>query len=201
MPCIPEDKWVPISALNHFVFCPRRCYYIHVEQMFIDNVHTLQGERNHQHVHRDAEEHRDGCDIQYQMTLFSRSLGLYGQGDKVEFHNQTILPIEYKKGRRKRWRNDAIQLCAQALCLEEMVDRSISIGYIYYEGSKRRQEVQFNTTLRKQTYETIEAVRELMQHKLRPHNPFHKRCNGCSFEAMCMPSEMERLRTTRPTQQ
>src|SRR3989337_2737475 len=119
------DDPVPISALNHFAYCPRRCALIHIEHMFEENVYTMRGHALHERT--DApEESRQENDVRVEraLPLWSIRLGLIGKADIVEFHGLTPFPVEYKSGRLRQYENDDLQLCAQALCLEEMIGRS-----------------------------------------------------------------------------
>lgn len=194
MPISPGECWVPISALNHYVFCPRRCYSIHVEQLFFENIHTVRGHSQHRKAHTEHEETRAGVTSHYQMPLVSQLLGLTGKADRVDISSSEVLPIEYKSGARKRWSNDRMQLCAQVLCLEEMLDCSIEKGVLFYHKSRRREEILMTGSLREQTLATVESIRELLITRVRPEATYTKRCEGCSFLPHCLPVEVGYLK-------
>ena len=155
---------IPISALNQFAYCPRRCYLIHTENEFTDNVHTLRGNREHTRVDQFQHEISAGIRVEYALPVWSERLGLSGRCDVVEFHpDGTIYPVEYKHGKRQQWLNDDLQVAAQAICLEEMTQQSIPAAAIYHHGSRRRREVVISTELCQQVIKTTQAVRSLLE--------------------------------------
>jgi CRISPR-associated exonuclease Cas4 len=194
------DDFIFLSALNQYDYCPRRCYYLFVEGTFLDNEHTVEGSLQHIRVNSGETSNRDGA-LQLRSTyLYSRSLGICGKADVIEERAGEIYPVEHKKGKRGNWTNDALQLCAQALCLEEMNGRRVQRGYIYYAATGRRQEVLFTPELRRQTLDTIAAVRRLIESGERPPNPYTPRCKGCSLYDVCLPKETARLRDNKIVQ-
>lgn len=188
------DDFIFLSALNQYDYCPRRCYYLFVENTFIDNEHTVEGSLKHQRANSGEISTLNGTLQLRSVYLYSRKLGICGQADVIEERDGEVYPVEHKKGRRGEWRNDALQLCAQALCLEEMNGKPVPRGYIYYAATGRRQEVEFSPELRQQTVTTIAAVRQLIQSGIRPPNPYTPRCKGCSLSDICLPRETARLR-------
>ena len=184
------DDPIPISALNHFSYCPRRCYLIHVEAEFEDNVHTLRGTHEHERVDRERHEVSAGVRVEYGLPVWSRRLGLSGRCDAVELHpDGTIYPVEYKHGKRRRWLNDDLQLAAQALCLEEMLDQTIRRGAIYHQRSRRRREVLVDATLRRQVEDAVSAVRAVLTRTERPPPVTDDgRCRECSLREICQPA-------------
>jgi CRISPR-associated exonuclease Cas4 len=188
----PEELIV-LSALNQYDYCPRRCYYIFVENIFVDNEHTVEGSLQHHRSDAGETSTRDGTLQLRSVYLYSRKFGVCGKADVIEEREGEIYPVEHKKGRRGEWRNDAFQLCAQALCLEEMLERQVEKGYIFYAATGRRQEVPFTLELRQQTLATIAAVRQLIESGQRPPNPYSPRCKGCSISDICLPKETARL--------
>jgi len=213
----PED-FIFLSALNQYDYCPRRCYYLFVENTFLDNEHTVEGSLQHTRADSGEVSSRDGALQLRSVYLYARRLGICGKADVIEERNGEVYPVEYKKGerrvgmnpqshpspvrdwnehkkgRRGEWRNDALQLCAQALCLEEMNGKPVTRGYIYYATTGRRQEVEFSPELRQQTIDTIAAVRWLIESGERPPNPYTPRCKGCSLYDLCLPRETAKLR-------
>ena len=183
------DEYVMLSALQHFAFCPRQCALIHIEQAWAENIYTLRGLRVHEKVHEPGDELIEaGIRVERSLYLCSQQLKIRGIADVVEFDsNDTPYPVEYKSGSKKARKADSIQLCAQALCLEEMLDRPVKVGAIFYHKSRRRQEIQFNDKLRSLTLKTIEQTRSLLnQHQLPPPVK-DKRCEDCSLIQTCMP--------------
>lgn len=188
-----EDELVPIASLNQYAYCPRRCYYIYVAEEYEDNIHTLEGSYLHENVHQ-ASEHLRGEKIQVRsVTLYSGRYGLTGKADLVEIEDGQVYPVEYKKGRRGDWQNDQIQLCAQAMVLEEVTGRAINHGYVFYASDKRRQVIEFTPELRAETLQVIQAVRELLTTRRRPPQKEGPRCQGCSLKDICLPSETRRI--------
>src|SRR4029078_10367445 len=151
------EEFVFLSALNQYDYCPRRCYYIFVENIFVENEHTVEGTLLHQRVDAGERSIRDGAVQTRSVYLYARILGVCGKADVIEERSGELYPIEHKKGRRGDWINDTLQLCAQALCLEEMTGRNVEKGYLYYAATGRRQEVAFTSELRQQTLATIAA--------------------------------------------
>lgn len=188
----PDEDLIPISALQHYLFCPRQCALIHVEQIWSENLATAEGRLMHERVHEEGEEHRPGVTIERGMPLRSLVLGLTGQTDVVEYHTGgTVIPIEYKRGKPKTGLQDEVQLCAQALCLEEMLEQAIPRGYLYYGKPRRRTEVIFDATLRGKTTETISNVRTLLDTGQTPAPLWlKKRCPECSIIEYCFPEKM-----------
>jgi CRISPR-associated exonuclease Cas4 len=165
---------------------------IHVEGVFLDNAHTLEGALLHDRVDTPGVEERPGVRIVRALPLFSRKLGLVGKADIVEFHRQPDgserpFPVEYKRGRRRQWDNDDVQLCAQALCLEEMLGINVPVGAVFHAASKRRREVACDEALRLLTEQTIAQVRALIASGQVPPAVLLPKCDGCSLRATCMP--------------
>lgn len=193
----PES--LPLSALNHHLYCARRAYLIHAERVFIDNEHTTLGQLAHEAVDHPGYEHRVGWELLRALPLYSDTLGLTGKADLVEIrrdpdseHIAEARPVEYKKGPARRWSNDQVQLCAQALCLEEMLGLRISSGLIYHAASAKRDEVVFNEPLRTLTLATLDALRATLARPLAPAAVLTPRCDGCSLRGTCMPEAAAR---------
>jgi CRISPR-associated exonuclease Cas4 len=184
-----EEEVVMISALEHYSYCPRQCALIHVEQVYDENLYTLRGNRVHQRAHDPSEgASEEGVRIERGLSLFSERLGLVGKADVVEFHpDGTPYPVEYKSGPRRQSRHDAIQLCAQAMCLEEMLGRAVPRGAVFHYASRRRREVAFDDGLRRLTEEKILEVRQLLVSRSLPPPVADARCPKCSLFDACMP--------------
>ena len=187
-----EDNLLMLSALQHFLFCPRQCALIHVEQLWIENRLTAEGRILHERVHTTGKESRRTLRIEYDMPIRSLELGLIGRADVVELHRQDDgvwqpYPVEYKRGRPKKDDSDRVQLCAQALCLEEMLSVDVSAGALYYGQKKRRTGVQFDHQLRQITRETAQSLHELLRSRCTPPPEYSPRCENCSFIELCLP--------------
>jgi CRISPR-associated exonuclease Cas4 len=178
---------IPIAALNEFAYCPRRCALMQIEGIWADNEHTILGSAAHQNIDLSGYEVDRGVRIVRSLPVFSVSLGIAGIADVVEFHPDKIVPVEYKKGRRRRFQNDDIQVCAQAMCLEEMFSCLIERGFVFHAASKRRREVICNQTLRSVVRESIEGVRRLIAESKVPAAHLRPQCDGCSLHQICLP--------------
>lgn len=189
---VSEEAPILLSALNQYLFCPRRCALIHIEGVFEENAYTLEGGFLHDRTDTPGVEERTGVRISRALPVFSRSLGLVGKADIVEFHRQpdgheVPYPVEYKRGARRKWDNDDVQLCAQGFCLEAMLGVAVPMGAIFHAASKRRREVPFDEPLRLLTRQTIEAVRAMLVSRQVPPAVLKPRCDGCSLRETCMP--------------
>jgi len=189
-----EADLVPISALQHYVYCPRQCALIHVEQVWSENVFTLRGRRTHERVDEPGQRQRDEGRRVRALVLWSERLGLTGRADVVVFRADGMpYPVEHKAGRRRASRADEVQLCAQALCLEEMFDRPVPEGALFYGKTRRRRVVRFEPSLRRETEATVEATRALLQQTRLPPPVADSRCRRCSLIEACMPFAHRRL--------
>jgi CRISPR-associated exonuclease Cas4 len=195
-PHMDEDLFIPISALNQYTFCPRRCWYMHVAHEFFDNAHTVAGTLLHERADSGEATRRGDLWQVRSVYLYSTRYGLTGKADLVEEQSGEIYPVEYKKGRRGEWSNDQVQLCAQGLALEDMLGRDVSRGFLYYAATSRRQEVPLTQELRQETIETIAGVRELLRGGPRPPAIYAPKCKGCSLYRVCLPRETALLQAT-----
>jgi len=177
---------VPISALEHYSYCPRQCALIHVEQTFEENLFTVRGQIAHERVDTAGDTVERGVKVARGIPLWSERLGLRGKADLVEFRPVGPYPVEYKLGRRAGIHPD-LQLCAQALCLEEMLEQTVPRGAIFYQGTHRRREVEFDAELRSVTERAIEAVREMLSAQSLPPAANDARCPRCSLLNACLP--------------
>ena len=183
-----EAEIVMISALQHYSYCPRQCALIHIEKVFDENLYTLRGKRVHERAHEPEGALEDGTRVERGLSLFSERLGLIGRADVVEFRTgEAPYPVEYKSGPRRGSTHDDIQLCAQAMCLEEMLGCDVPCGAVYHYASRRRREVAFDGALRALTEETVHAVRRLIVTSTVPPPVADARCPKCSLFDACMP--------------
>ena len=188
---------IPLSALNHFLYCPRRAGLIHVEGVFEENRHTLQGELAHKHADLPGYEAAKGVKLLRALPVFSERLGLSGRCDIVEQEaDGSLRPVEYKKGKRRQFDNDDAQLCAQALCLEEMFGAPIERGALFHAASKRRRDVAFTAELRQLTEKAVAGLHLLLEQSEVPKAVFRPACEECSLYDICLPqvtSQPERV--------
>ena len=177
---------VAISAIEHYVYCPRQCALIHGDGVWSDNQHTVRGTRAHRRV--DSGEHRRerGRLVLRAIPLWSERLGLTGRADAIEIEAGTIRPVEYKAGIRHGLAAD-LQVCAQALCLEEMLGTQIDEGFVWYGATKRRERVGFSHDLRLQVSEIVDSIRAQLSSGRLPHAPNDKRCRECQLLHHCLP--------------
>ncbi|MFA7465070.1 MAG: CRISPR-associated protein Cas4 [Syntrophales bacterium] len=192
-----EDDLIMISALQHYAFCPRQCALIHIEQIWSESGLTAEGRLLHERVHEAGNESRGDVRIARGVNLRSLRLGLIGMADVVEFHRtgKTVwqpFPVEYKRGKPKFDNCDAVQLCAQALCLEEMLSIGVPAGALFYGKTRRRSDVVFDQALRRETGETALHVRALLAGGKTPPPVYEKRCEKCSLVGACLPKKMEK---------
>ena len=197
-----EDELLPISALQHLAFCRRQCALIHIEQAWLENRYTAEGRLLHEKAHDGKTEMREGVRITRSLPLRSLMLGLSGVADVVEFHPVVAgegiklpgvkgtwrpFPVEYKRGRQKTGPFDEIQLCAQALCLEEMLDVSIPEGALFYGLPRRRTMVPLSDEIRKQTIDTANELHSLIDKGRTPPPEPGSKCERCSMKNLCLP--------------
>jgi len=197
-----DDDLLPISALQHLAFCERQCALIHIEGLWAENVLTAEGRVLHDRTDDPSTERRGDLRIARALRIRSLRLGISGVADVVEFHRiqQTDspaplwqpFPVEYKRGRPKPDHCDWVQLCAQALCLEEMLQAQIPAGAMYYGQPRRRQEVAFDTGLRTETENLCRRLHELIAECLTPPPVNDKRCENCSLLPLCLPKALFR---------
>lgn len=197
---IPGDNWldaeidVPISAIEHYSYCPRQCALIHVEQTFDENQFTIRGQIAHERVDSGEDRSVRGVRTVRGIPLWSERLGLVGKADLVEYHGDVPYPVEYKVGRR-RSDHAELQLCAQALCLEEMLGVEVPRGAVFHHAERRRYEVEFDGSLRARTIGLVQGIREQLRTQTLPVAPNDARCPNCSLVNACLPSAVgERAR-------
>lgn len=183
---------IPLSAFNHWVYCPRRCGLIHQEGEFTDNIHTMRGNAEHERVDRATHETlRSGARVEYALPVWSDRLGLIGKCDVVEFWpDGTVYPVEYKHGPKRKWLNDDLQLATQAICLEDMLGCAVPTGAIFHVSSRRRRKVSITPALRQMVIETAEAIRAMLASNNLPPPVNDARCKECSMKEICQPAAL-----------
>lgn len=219
-----EDQLLPLSALQHWLFCPRQCGLIHLEQIWAENKFTAEGQVLHHKAHEGADECKSGVRITRSLPVRSFALGISGQCDIVEFHPADgdlrfeipdlkreagddlkfqisnlkcaqrlarVVPVEYKRGKPKAHRADEVQLCAQALCLEEMLGVKIPSGCLFYGQNRRRTLTEFDAILRQLVAETAAALHAMIDSRVTPLAEYEScRCDACSLIELCQPKAM-----------
>lgn len=178
---------VPISAIEHYSYCPRQCALIHVEQTYDENQFTIRGKLAHERVDRGEDRSTRGIREWRALPLWSDQYGLIGKADLVEVRDGRLFPVEYKVGRRRGPHAD-LQLCAQALCLEEMFGQPVEAGALYFRAERRRYPVALDRSLRQRTLEVVEAIRRQFTRQEVPGAPNDQRCPNCSLINACLPS-------------
>lgn len=181
---------LPISALQHWLFCPRQFALIHVERLWAENRLTAEGRVLHTRADAGGKDRRGAVRTLRSVELASLRYGMHGVADVVEITGQPPcpLPVEYKRGRPKSHRADEVQLCAQALCLEEMFDCDIPKGALFYGQNRRRKSITIDAELRTLTLETLEAARETFTSGVLPEPDYApRRCDACSLLTLCRP--------------
>ncbi|WP_028079635.1 CRISPR-associated protein Cas4 [Solimonas soli] len=197
-----DEDLIPLSALQHYLYCPRQCALIHVERLWAESRHTAEGRLMHDRADTAGVEVRHGVRTDTSMPLSAPELGIAGVADIVEFRKGEAglvpRPVEYKRGKPKAHRADEVQLCAQALCLESMLRCSVPEGALFYGKTRRRQCVVFDEALRALTLDTIQAVRRMLNESRTPKAVYEaKRCDTCSLLELCRPHELTRRMSVR----
>lgn len=196
-----EDDYLSLSGIQHFSFCKRQWALIHVEQQWEENVLTVQGNILHEKAHDASFNERRGSLLTTRaMPIKSRSLAITGECDVVEFHRNDAgielfgktgkfkpIPVEYKRGKSKTSNADRLQLCAQALCLEEMLVCDIEVGYIFYHEVKKREEVILTQDLRNEVKEKVLEMHSYYDRRYTPKVKTTKQCKSCSLADICLP--------------
>ena len=191
-----EDDLLPLSALQHLLFCERQCALIHIEGLWAENRLTVEGRHLHDKAHEGPDEIRGGVRITRGLALRSLRLGLAGKADVVEFRATgegplpAPFPVEYKRGKPKKHQADKVQLCAQALCLEEMLGVPVAAGALFYGRPRRRVDVAFDEPLRRLTEETAGRLHALIGSGRTPEAVREPKCNSCSLLQLCLPDAM-----------
>ena len=201
MTIYPESDYLMLSGLQHFEFCRRQWALIHIEQQWAENYRTTSGELMHKKAHEEMSvEKRGDLIIMRGLRISSRQLGLSGQCDVVEFHRNhkgvniygyedkwMPVPVEYKRGTEKEGREDEVQLCAQAICLEEMFMTEVPKGFLYYGENRRRTEISFDEELRRHVMELAFQMHEIYKRGATPKVKTGKKCRSCSLNELCIP--------------
>lgn len=212
-----DDDLLPISALQHLLFCERQCALIHIERLWVENRYTAEGQSLNRRAHDGKSQTRDGVRITRGLSLASYRFGLIGQADVVEFrppanlslHEQnrslasllrqttatgltgwSVTPIEYKRGKPKQNDCDRVQLCAQALCLEEMLQVEVPVGLLFYGLRRQRYEVGFDGDLRRTTIAAADRLHQLIRSGRTPTAVRERKCDTCSLLPVCLPDAL-----------
>ncbi len=188
-----EEDRVPLAALNHYGYCPHRCWRMFCLGEFSDNAYTLEGSLLHERVHTTGESWRGDVQQVRNLWLYSDHYRLVGRADLVEQVEGHWYPVEYKRDHHGQGNNDALQLCGQVLCLEEMTGERIEAGFIYNGKTHQRQQIPITEALRAQTLAVIEAVRALLLGGEGPPAIYGSYCRGCSLYRACLPEATSKI--------
>lgn len=204
-----EENYLMISAIQHFEFCRRQWALIHIEQLWEENLRTVEGEIMHKHAHDgNFTESRNGVIITRGMPVYSAKLGISGVCDVVEFVRDDengceiycregkyrVVPVEYKRGEPKEGLEDVMQVVLQAMCLEEMLCCQITVGFLYYGERRRRTEVAITEELRLRAEQELQEMHDYYDRRYTPKVKISKKCNACSLKELCLPKLMKRGR-------
>lgn len=201
-----DEEYLQLSGIQHFSFCRRQWALIHIEQQWAENLRTTEGRILHEKAHDgSAAERRGDLMIIRDLAVMSARLGVSGKCDVVEFHRKPAgiclhgyegewqpYPVEYKRGSSKANDADRLQLCAQAICLEEMLCCDILEGALFYGEVRRREKVEFTEELRKQVVQLFEEMHELYRRQHTPKVRMSRSCNACSLKDICVPKLMKK---------
>lgn len=188
-----NSEYITIASLNQFSYCPHRCWRMFCAGEFEENQYTIEGTSLHERVHTLSDESRGETYQIRAIWLKSDQYQLIGKADLIELENGEVFPVEYKRGNKGKWDNDELQVCAQALCLEEMTGKTINKGYVYYAQTHQRQEIMIDQVLRNNTIKTISAVKNLLETGIMPQAEYSKKCKGCSLYSACLPDANKKI--------
>ena len=194
----PESDYLLLSGLQHLRFCPRQCALIHIEQQWSENFFTAAGRVQHEKVHGNTAESRKTVKTERNLKIASALLGVTGCTDAVEFYSDgKIIPIEYKHGKPKENTSDEVQLCAQVICLEEMLGCTITEGALFYFKTRRRIPVPITDELRRETIELAERFHRFVADGKTPAALYSRQCESCSFIDECFPESAGKRKSVR----
>lgn len=196
-----EEDFLALSGIQHFSFCERQWALIHIEQQWNENLLTVLGDLVHKRAHDEAVRERRGDTLIVRgLDVRSFKLGLVGKCDVVEFREDEdgfplqgeegawrVIPVEYKRGKKKQYDADRMQLCAQAICLEEMFCCEIEAGFLYYNETRSRERVEFDSDLRSAVQDASTKMHELFSRRCTPAAAKKRACRSCSLESLCVP--------------
>ena len=200
-----EEDWVPLSALQHYVFCPRQCALNYIEKVWVENFLTAAGRLLHEKTEEYFREKRKNVVHEFGVELSSNQYGVFGQADVVryEFKSENkkqlknVSPIEYKRGKKKKDKSDEIQLCAQGFCLEEMTGLVIEYGYLFYFSDRKKIEIVLSEDLRALTTTCIEEIHRLYSDGIVPQAEYKPGCESCSMKDVCFPKSAGRSKSVQ----
>lgn len=191
-----EEDFILISALQHYVYCPRQCALIHVEDAWNENLFTVRGNILHEKVDTDTYETRGTIKTVRGLRIHSFRYGIVGRCDVVEFrqpkNGKEVIPVEFKSGKPKEDLSDKAQLCAQVFCLEEMLNTKISKAAFFYGKIRRKNIIEIDDELRTRTENIIASVREIVSKKIVPPAVYEAKCHNCSLQTICQPKAMNK---------
>lgn len=192
-----NSDYIQIAALNHYGYCPHRFWRMFCASEFTDNQYTIDGTTLHERVHTMGDLNLGETWQIRAIWLKSEQYNLIGKADLIEAENGYFYPVEYKRGKKGEWANDELQVVAQALCLEEMTNTTINLGYVYYAQTHQRQEVKINDNLRKVAIATITEIQNIINTGKIPKAIYGNRCKGCSLYDACLPMANDKVNRYR----
>ncbi len=191
-----EPNYLPLASLNAWEYCPRRFYFQYQLGEMDENEHILMGRYLHRNINEEGTSLEGDTLIHRQQWVWSDRLLVNGIIDAVEERDNQLIPVEYKKGRMANHLNDHFQVCAAALCLEERTGQTINYGEIFYYANRRREQVPFTSQLRQLTEKAIASARATAEKGIMPAPITHpKKCRDCSLQRICLPKEIQQLRS------
>jgi CRISPR-associated exonuclease Cas4 len=198
-----ESEWVPLSALQHYMFCPRQCALNYIENIWVENYLTAAGRILHNKTEDLIRESRKSIVHEFGVELASNKYKIFGQADVIEFeyidekHTTLIatFPIEYKRGKQKNDYSDEVQLCAQGLCIEEMLDTNVEYGFLFYFNDRKKIKINIDKEIRDLTKKCIKEVHELYKDGTLPSAYYSNSCNSCSMKEICFPNTAGRKKS------
>lgn len=192
-----ESEYIPIAALNHYAYCEHRCWRMFCAGEFSENQYTIEGTSLHDRVHTTvyitSENNREETEQVRAIWLKSAQYQLIGKSDLIESKDGQLYPVEYKRGNRGEWDNDALQVVGQALCLEEMTGKKIHQGFVYYAHSHQRVSVDISPAVRQEAIAIIGKIQALFTTGKMPPAVYSQRCQGCSLFSQCLPQAVQKV--------
>ncbi len=200
-----ESEYIPIAALNHYAYCEHRCWRMFCAGEFVENQYTIEGTSLHDRVHTTSyrtseissditsENNLENIGQVRAIWLRSDQYQLIGKSDLIESADGQLYPVEYKRGKREEWHNDALQVVGQALCLAEMTGKNVDQGFVYYAQSHQRVTVKISPELRQEAIAIIRKIQTLFTTGKMPPAVYSNRCKGCSLFSQCLPQAVQKV--------
>lgn len=192
-----EKLYLPISGINTFQYCQYRFYLVYVCNEWKDNYHTTKGSINHKNVHTRFTKYRKNYKQTRQVKVKSDKLKIVGKIDVVEEKDNLVYPVEFKSSKISDWINNKLQICAQAMCLEEQLQMRINVGYLWFIDSHKRKKIELTKKLKEETRKVIKNAYKILKNGNIPELASKNRCDGCSLYSICLPEERKKLKSNK----